>query len=167
MGVVNRQIMLPAVVFLIVSLGSIFAIDYFISGTFDNLSHIALQNKSEEGLLSVRTELEQARANIGALQDQVSTAKARRSPTLSDIKELANRHRLTIKQVERTGSAMSHTDSLVSHRLSVSGRIGRIVRFVRELEETHRLELRFIRLQADSPDGSSIVLSMQLQVLSS
>ena len=160
----NRGVFFFVGFYLLVACLSLLVMDSSVITTLESVRAISLSSHASQNLESIDSEIALLITQVDRIDDEVEQLANRSYPTHEDVKRLRASHRLKLIQMERvSGVELSRAD-LLRYDLVLTGTMGAVVRFLKELEGDFVVHSDEYRLQAGNDEGSQIKLSLSLEV---
>jgi hypothetical protein len=140
----------------LIAIGLVAGIDWFLSRTRENVQSIALSRASADGLSDLQSDVADLQKRARLLALEVQDKGGRRLPLLEDLNEAARTAALIINKVERVRSS----DNKQWCQAVLVGRIGRVVRFLESVEGDYLFHARRVEMAPEDASGELIAMTL-------
>ena len=160
----NKMILAVLGLYVVVAILCLVFADQAIVSLLESIRTISLSTEADVGLTTIDLEIANLNREIDRLQADVSILEGRTYPTMQDLKQLQNKHRLSLLQMERVSAPGVNLSELLNYNTAMTGTVGGVVRFLQELESVHIVRSDQVRLRPTTENGSAVTLSISLLV---
>ncbi len=126
-----------------------------------------MSKNASEGQLELEVQLAQVTNEVDSLRQVVENLSSRTYPDLQSLKKLAGDHRLRIRKIERVSGANTESSGEQQYSATLEGSVGRLVSFLKDLEDTHIVVAPQVSLYSIDAEGKTIAMYLVLTVRSS
>lgn len=162
----NNLILAWIVAYLLVALLCLKAGDSLLTNLLENVTSIKLAGQAQSDVSVVSSEVQQSDRQAEQVRLRVAALATRQIPSLDDLKALQSQHRLRLIQMERVSGATRGEGDIISYRTVLSGTVGAVVRFLKELEDQYLVQSDQITIIPANEDGSQVNLTITVGVSS-
>ena len=152
------------VVFVILAVLSLTSCDRLVSSILEDIRTISLSSEATAGTEEMEIELSRLRQKATYLADDLAELGKRHLPSVADLRELQNSHRLKLVQMERMTSSGKDRSGQMEYAAVLNGTIGALTRFLADLEKDYIVKGNQVSLKTANSDGSAVNLSFTVVV---
>jgi hypothetical protein len=152
---------LPAI-YLLIAVGCLILSDRLIVTLMENIRTIGLSGEAAQGIPAMESEIEGLTREVARTDSVVTVLANRDLPTLQQLKELQNRHHLSLVQMERVSKSGNGTPGVIEYNTVLTGSVGGLIRFLQELETAHVVKSEQVLFRPARDDGSVVALGLSL-----
>jgi len=138
--------------------------DKLIVKLMENLRTINLSAEANGDQASLDVEIRTLEQQVEQMAATITQLKARRLPSLQEVKDLQRTHRLDLIQMERVSTPRTDASGTLEYNTVLTGTIGGLVRFLRDLESNHIVKSEQVVLRPANEDSSTVALTLSLSV---
>ena len=158
----NSRVYLWIAAYLIMAVLCLAASDSLMVRLLENATSIRLAGQAESDIAAMGLVVRELTHQVQEARQRVETLASRRHPSLDELKDLQEKHRLRMVQMERISDG--NNDGPLNYQTVLLGTVGACIRFMRDLEEHYLVQSDRVSLTSANEDGSRVHLTLTVQV---